>query len=123
MAPRQLGDVHQAVDAAEVDERAEVDDGGDGARRRSALLELARNLAALVLAAFLEHHAAREDDVVAVAVHLDDPASRPGRCRRQVLDAAEVDERRGQEAAQADVEDQAALDDLDDVTLDVLAGA
>ena len=32
----------------------------------------------------------------------------------QVADAAQVDERRGQEAAQADVEDQAALDDLDD---------
>ena len=41
----------------------------------------------------------------------------------QVADAAQVDERRGQEAAQADVEDQAALDDLDDGTGDRLAGA
>ena len=34
--------------------------------------------------------------------------------RLEVAHAAQVDERRGQEAAQADVEDQAALDDLDD---------
>ncbi len=33
-----------------------------------------------------------------------------------------VDEGGGQEAAQADVEDKAALDDLDDLALDVLAG-
>jgi hypothetical protein len=31
--PGQLGDVHQTVDAAEVDERAEVDDRGDDALR------------------------------------------------------------------------------------------
>ena len=38
--------------------------------------------------------------------------------RLQVAHAAQVDERRGQEAAQADVEDEAALDDLDDRTGD-----
>ena len=40
----------------------------------------------------------------------------------EVLDAAKVDERCRQEAAQADVEDETALDDLDDLALDVLAG-
>ena len=40
----------------------------------------------------------------------------------EILDAAQVDEGGGQEAAQADVEDKAALDDLDDLALDVLAG-
>ena len=39
----------------------------------------------------------------------------------EVLDATEVDEGGGQEAAQTDVEDKAALDDLDDLALDVLA--
>ena len=34
--------------------------------------------------------------------------------RREVADTAQLDERRGQEAAQADVDDEAALDDLDD---------
>ena len=47
-------------------------------------------------------------------------------CRAHVLvevrHAADVDQRRGQEAAHAEVDDQAALDDLDDGTLDRLAG-
>ena len=38
------------------------------------------------------------------------------------VDAAQVHEGSGQEAAQADVEDKTALDDLDDLALDVLAG-
>jgi len=57
----------------------------------------------------------REDHVVAVLVELDDlrlGASGPRRAGGR--DTAQVDERRRQEAAQADVEDQAALDDLDD---------
>ena len=39
----------------------------------------------------------------------------------EVLDAADVDQRRRQEAAHAEVEDQAALDDLDHLALDRLA--
>ena len=39
----------------------------------------------------------------------------------QILHAADVDERGGQEAAHAEVDDEAALDDLDDVALDGLA--
>ena len=40
----------------------------------------------------------------------------------EVLDAADVDQRGRQEAAHAEVQDQAALDDLDDRALDGLAG-
>ena len=39
----------------------------------------------------------------------------------EVLDAADVDERRRQEAADAEVEDEAALDDLDHLAVDGLA--
>ena len=39
----------------------------------------------------------------------------------QVLDATQVDQRRRQEAAQADVQDQAALDNLDNLAGDGLA--
>ena len=42
--------------------------------------------------------------------------------RRQVADTAKFDERCGQEAAQPDVDDEAALDDLDDRTRDDLVG-
>ncbi|CAN5472518.1 hypothetical protein BH10ACT11_BH10ACT11_20330 [soil metagenome] len=38
------------------------------------------------------------------------------------MDAADVDERSGQEAADAEVEDQPALDDFDNRSLDWLAG-
>ena len=123
VTPRQLGDVHQTVDTAKVDERAEVDDGGNGTRQDHALLQLAENLGALVLAAFLEHHAAGQDHVVAVAVHLDDAGLKVlAQIGRKVLDPAKVHEGCRQEAAQADVDDQAALDDLDDFALDDLAG-
>ncbi len=40
----------------------------------------------------------------------------------EILHATEVDEGSGQEATQADVEDQAALDDFDNLARDVLAG-
>jgi len=122
VAPRELGDVNQAVDAAQVHEGTEVDDRGDGTRQDHALLQLAEDLGALVLAAFLEHHAARKDDVVAVAVHLDDTrleATSHVGC--EVLHAAQVDKRCRQEASQADIEDETTLDDLDDLAFDVLA--
>ena len=86
-------------------------------------LQLVEDLLALLLALLLEHGAAREDDVVARAVELDDLALD---LRAQVLvevrHAADVDERGGQEAAHPEVDDQAALDDLDDGALDRLAG-
>jgi hypothetical protein len=122
VVPRELGDVNQAVDAAEVDEGAEVDDAGDGALEAHADLELGEDLLALGLAGLLEHDAARKNDVVAVAVHLDDASLDAGaHVGVEVLHATKVNQGCRQEAAQADVEDKAALDDLDDLALDVLA--
>ena len=58
-------------------------------------------------------------DVVAVLVELEDLGlDLLAEVRREVADAAQLDERRRQEAAEADVDDQAALDDLDDRTGD-----
>ena len=121
--PRELGDVDQAVDAVEVDERAEVDDVRDLALDDEAGLQAVEDLLALLLALLLEHRAAREHDVVARAVELDDLAlDRLVQELVEVRDAADVDQRRGQEAAHAEVDDQAALDDLDDGAVDRLAG-
>jgi hypothetical protein len=62
----------------------------------------------------LEPLAAGQDDVVAVLVQLDDlRLELLADVRLEVADAAHLDERGGQEAAQADVEDETALDDLD----------
>ena len=117
--PRQLGHVDEAVHAAEVDERAEVDDRRHDAAADLARLEVGEELVALLALGLLEVRAARQHDVVAVLVELDDLAlDLPAHVGLEVAHAAEVDERRGQEAAQADVEDQAALDHLDDRALD-----
>ncbi len=65
----------------------------------------------------LEERPARQHDVVAVLVELEDlRLDLLAEVRREVADAAQLDERRRQEAAEADVDDQAALDDLDDRT-------
>src|SRR5690606_17715774 len=53
--------------------------------------------------------------VVAVLVELDDLGlDAPAHVGLEVADPAELDEAGGEEAPEADVEDQAALDDLDD---------
>ncbi len=121
--PGELGDVDQAVDPVEVDERAEVDDVRDLAFDDETGLEPVEDLLADLLALLLEHRAAREHDVVARAVELDHlRLDLRAHVLVEVRDAADVDQRRRQEAAHAEVDDQAALDDLDDRALDGLAG-
>src|SRR6478736_8591344 len=117
--PRQLGDVDETVDAAEVHERTEVDDRGHDALADLALLELLEERGANLGLGLLEPGTARQDHVVAVLVELDDlRLERLADVRLQVAHAAHLDQRRGQEAAQADVEDETTLDDLDDGALD-----
>src|SRR3954452_11254402 len=117
--PRQFGDVHEAVHTAEVDERTEVDDRGHDALADLALLELRQEAVAHFGLRLLEPGAAREHDVVAVLVELDDlRLERLADVRLEVTHAAHLHQRGRQEAAEADVEDQAALDDLDHGALD-----
>jgi len=113
--------VRQAVHAAQVDERAEVDDRGHDTLADGALGELVEELAADLGLGLLEPGTTRQDHVVAVLVELDDLGlDLLADVRLQIADTTHLDERCGQEAAQADVEDQAALDDLDDGALDGL---
>ena len=94
--PGQLGNVNQAVNTAEIDECAEVDDGGNDTLADLALLQLVQELGADLRLGLLEPCTAGQNDVVAVLVELDDlgldlladvsrrgkPAgSRAGRCR------------------------------------------
>src|SRR4051812_46693224 len=113
--PRQLGDVDETVDTAEVDERTEVDDRRDLALADLPLLELGEEVLPDLALRLLEPRAAGQHDVVAVLVELDDLGFELLADERlQVTHSAHLDERRGQEATQADVEDEAAFDDLDD---------
>ena len=114
VAPRELGDVDQPVHPVQVDERAEVDDVRDLALDDVAGREPVEDRLPHLLALVLEDGAAREHDVVPRAVELDHLAAELlAEELVEVLDAADVDQRRGQEATDAQVEDQAALDDLD----------
>ena len=113
--PGQLGDVDQTVDAAEIDERTEVDDRGHDALADLALGELVEELAAHLGLGLLQPLTAGQHDVVAVLVELDDlRVELTADVRLQVADATHLDQRRRQEATEADVQDEAALDDLDD---------
>src|SRR5690606_33040526 len=94
---------------------AEVDDRGDDALADLALLQGVEERLANLGLGLLQPGAARQDHVVAVLVEFDDLGLElTADVGLQVADAAHLDEGRGQEAAQADVEDEAALDDLDD---------
>jgi hypothetical protein len=119
-APRHVGDVQQAVHAAEVDERAEVGDVLDDALPDLVdLRELLHQLLALPARSPLEDHAARHDDVAAPLVQLDD-LELVGLAEQlvDVRHAAERDLRPGQERVDAhQVDHHAALDLLDERAL------
>src|SRR5699024_5783681 len=70
--PGELGDVHETVDTAEVDERTEVDDRGDHTRADLALGEGLQEGGADLGLGLFEPRAAGQNDVVAVLVELDD---------------------------------------------------
>src|SRR5256712_3115523 len=70
--PIYVGDVQQTVDAAQVDEGAEVGDVLHHALACLADLELLHEDVALRLALGLEQHATRDDDVATPLVELDD---------------------------------------------------
>ena len=111
-APGHVGDVQQAVDAAEVDERAVLGDVLDHAVDDRAFMQRGQQFAALFTHRGFDHSAARQHDVVALAVELDDlELHRLAFERRHVLDRARIEQRARQERADAvDQNGQAALD-------------
>src|SRR5699024_1168016 len=121
--PRHVGDVQQAVDAAQVDEGAVIDQVLDDTLEDDALLQSVEQLLALLAVLFLEHVAARHDDIVARAIELDDAELQ--RLAFQIGGVAHrthVDQRAGQEGANAaDIHGVAALDLAADLAGDRLA--
>ena len=115
--------VDEAVHATEVDEGAEGHDRRHHAGADVARLEVGEEVLPLLLLRLLQVATAGQHDVVAVLVELDDLRLQdPAHVGLEVAHAAQLDERGGQEAAQADVHDEAALDDLDDRALDDALG-
>ena len=121
VTPGELGDVDQAVHAVEVHEGSEVDDVRDLALDHVAGAQPVEDRLAHLLALVLEDGAAREDDVVPGAVELDHLA--PELLAEElveVLHPPDVHERGRQEPANAEIEDETALDDLDHLADDGL---
>ena len=123
-APRHVRDVEQSVETAQVDERTEVGDVLDRTLADLADEELLHERLALLLALGLEDHAARNDDVPAALVELDDLELVD--LADQVLDVrdpAQRDLRPGEEGVHAhEVDGDAALDLPDQRSLDRAVG-
>ncbi len=121
-APGDVGDMQQAVDAAEVHERAVVGDVLDGAVDDLAFGEVGDDLVALLGAALFEHGAARNDDVAAAAIHLEDlERLRHVHQRSDVAHRTDVDLGARQERHGAvEVDGEAALDLVEDHAVDLL---
>ncbi len=71
-APRHVGDVQQSVHAAEIDERAKVRDVLDDTLAQLPDLELFLQLIPLLAPFLLQDHAARDHDIAAALVQLED---------------------------------------------------
>ena len=113
----------EAVHAAEVDERTERHDARHHTLADLARLEVGEEAVAALLLRLFEEGATAEDDVVAVLVELDDlRLHRLADVGGEVAHTAQLDERSGKEATQADVDDETALDDLDDRAFDHAVG-
>ena len=100
--PCHVGDVQQAVDAAQIHERAVVGDVLDHALDDGAFLQVLHHRFAVGTHALFQHGTARHHHVVALAVELDDLEFHFLVFeRRGVLDRAHIDQRTRQEGAQA----------------------
>ena len=120
--PGDVGDMQQAVDAAQIDEGAVIGDVLDHARENLAFLQLGDQLGARFGAALLQHGAARDHDVAARAIHLQDlERLRRAHQRADVAHRADIDLAAGQERHGAgEIDGEAALDAAEDDAGDAL---
>ena len=123
-APGDVGDMQQAVDAAEIHEGAVIGDVLDDAFDGHAFFEVGDDLMALFGAALFEHGAARHDDIAAAAIHFQDlEGLRHAEQRGDVADRANIDLRARQEGHGAvEIDREAALDLVEDDAVDLFVG-
>ena len=121
-APTQVGDMDQAVHAAQIDEHAVGGDVLDGTLENLALFELRHDLLLLRLELGLDQRLVRHDDVAELLIDLHDlELHRLVDIDVVVADRLHVDLRAGQECLDAEhVDDHAALGAALDVAFDYL---
>ena len=94
--PCKIGDMQQPIDAAQIHERAIVGNVLDDTLDDRAFLQRLQELFALGAQARFEYRAARHDDVVALAIELDDfEFEFFVLVGRRILDRPDVDQRAG----------------------------
>ena len=117
--PGNIGDVQQAVQAAEVDEDAVLGDVFDGPGHDFAFLNRTEGLGALGLALFFQQNPPRKHDVAAFAIVFEDPEGEAFAHQLiQIADGAQVGLGTRQKRLDADVHRKAALDPVGDDPLD-----
>ena len=115
-APRNIRDVQQAIDTAEVDEGAVVGDILDHTLQNAAFFKVLDQLLTLLSAGFFQHRTARDNNVAACLIHLQD-LERLGVVHQgcNVAHRTDVDLRAGQEGhGPAEVDGKATLDAVED---------
>ena len=121
-APGHVGDVQQAVHTAQIDEGAVFGDVLDHAVHGLALGQVADDLGALLGAALFQDRTARDNDVAAAAVHLQDlEGLLQTHQRAGVTHGTHIDLRAGQEGhGTAQIDGKATLDAAKDRAFDAL---
>ena len=119
--PGDIGDVQQSVDAAEVDERAVVGDVLDDAVDDLTFFEILHQFLTLFRTCLFENRAARDHDVAAAAIHLQDlELLRHIHQRRDIADWTDIDLRSRKERDRAvEVDGEATLDLVENDALDL----
>src|ERR1043166_952513 len=120
-APRDIGDVQQPVDAAEIDERTVVGDVLHHAVDDLAFLEVLHQFLALLRTRLFQHGAARDHDVAAPAIHFQNlKRLRHVHQRGHVADRANIDLAARQERHGAvEIDREATLDLIEDDAVDL----
>ena len=110
---RELAIVDQAVDAAEIDEGAEVGQAHDHAFTNLSDLERVEQLLLLRLKLFFENEPLREHDAMALVIEVDDfQAQMLADEFVEISNGLAANLRSRNEAAHAEIDEHAAFDDL-----------
>src|SRR5690554_1572779 len=120
--PCDVGDVKQAVNAAEINKRTVIGDVLDHAVDNLALFELLHDFRTLFGARLFENGTTRDDDIAATLVHLQNlERLRHVHQRRDIADRANIDLRTRQEGNGAfEVDGETALDLVEDGAFNAL---
>ena len=121
--PAHIGDVEEAVDAAQVNERTVFGDILDDTVEDGTFVETFFRLCLENIALFFEQGAAAQNDVATFLVELDDLETvRLADEFVEVAGRTELDLAAGQKGADADIDSEAALDAADDLAFHGLVG-